>query len=277
MPTISKIRFTHVVYEGGNKRYNDEIFLFHGHNGAVVLENGGGKTVFIQTAIQAVLPHADLAGRKMKDTLQLDNGPAHIAIEWILEDKPRRRYALTCVTLFQTATGIDSYRFVYEYGEHDSNGLESLPFVRMHLGKPRSADKGEMQDYYTSMEQRYPLYAKMFPTIKEYKAYLENRFQIISGEWDAIAKMNDSEGGIESFFDECKTTTQLFDRLLVPTVEQSIEGYEQGSFANMFESRREEFEKYKQLKEQIEENKKILQELGSYVQAASSLMRRASL
>ncbi|WP_273129376.1 hypothetical protein [Bacillus weihaiensis] len=51
MPSISKIRFTNVVYEGGAKRYNDDIFLFDSHNGAILLENGGGKTVFIQTAI----------------------------------------------------------------------------------------------------------------------------------------------------------------------------------------------------------------------------------
>jgi hypothetical protein len=274
MPTISKIRFTHVIYEGGNKRYNDEIFDFHGHNGAIVLENGGGKTVFIQTAIQAVLPHADLAGRKVKETLSLDNGPAHIAIEWILNDKPRRRYAITCVSLFQSGNGIDSLRYVYEFGEHDSNGLDHVPFVKPYMGKSRPADKGEMQDYYTSMEQRYPLHAKAsFPAIKEYKAYLEQHFQIISGEWEAIAKINDTEGGIENFFDECKSTTQLFDRLLIPAVEQSIEGYEQGAFAKMFESHREGFKKYKELKEQIEENNRILQELGQYVKLYEKLDR----
>jgi transposase-like protein len=190
MPTISKIRFTHVIYEGGNKRYNDEIFDFHGHNGAIVLENGGGKTVFIQTAIQAVLPHADLAGRKVKDTLSLDQGPAHIAIEWILNDKPRRRYALTCVSLFQSGTGIDSLRYVYEYGEHDQHALDHVPFVKPYMGKSRPADKGEMQDYYTSMEQRYPLNAKAsFPSLKQYDVRLISRH---SDKEDSY--LNDDEG-----------------------------------------------------------------------------------
>ncbi|WP_025685623.1 hypothetical protein [Paenibacillus maysiensis] len=265
MPTISKIRFTHVIYENGNKRYNNETFEFHGHNGAIVLENGGGKTVFIQMALQAVLPHTDLAGRKLKDTLQLDNGPAHIAVEWILNDKPRRRYAVTCISLFQSGNGIDSFRYVYEYGEHDEHGLDQIPFVRTHLDKLRPADKGEMQDYYASMEQRFSLQAKTFSTITKYKEYLEKQFQIIIGEWEAIVQINDTEGGIEKFFDECKTTTQLFDRLLIPRVERSIEGYEQGVFVKMFETHREGFKRYKELKEQIEENKRILQELGQYV------------
>ncbi|GAC43562.1 hypothetical protein [Paenibacillus popilliae] len=264
MPSIAKIRFTHVLYEGGNKRYNDVTFQFHGHNGAVVLENGGGKTVFIQTAIQAVLPHEDLAGRKVKDTLQLDNGPAHIAIEWLLTDKPYRRYLVTCVTLFQSGNGIDSYRYVYEYGEHDEHRLENIPFAKVHMGKSRPADRGEIHDYFQTMTHRHSLHAKTFPTMKEYKAYLEQQYQIITGEWEAIARINDTEGGIERFFDECKTTKQLFDRLLIPAVEQSIEGYEQGTFARIFEKHREGFKKYKQLTEQIEENRRIQQELNNY-------------
>ncbi|MCY7487467.1 chromosome segregation ATPase [Paenibacillus alvei] len=265
MPAIAKIRFTHVLYEGGNKRYNDVTFDFHGHNGAVILENGGGKTVFIQTAIQAVLPHEDLAGRKVKDTLLLDSGPAHIAIEWILADKPQRRYLVTCVSLFQSGNGIDSYRYIYEYGERDDHRLAELPFVKSNMGKSRPADKGEIHDYYQSMAQRHSLHAKTFGTIKEYKAYLEQHYQIITSEWEAIVKINGSEGGIEQFFDECKTTMQLFERLLIPAVEESMENYEQGTFARTFEKHREGFKKYKQLTEQIEENRRIQQELNKYV------------
>ncbi len=271
MPSISKIRFTHVLYEGGNKRYNDEIFLFDGHNGAIVLENGGGKTVFIQTALQAMLPHTDLAGRKLKDTLLLENGPAHVAIEWILNDKPRRRYAVTCVSLFLNASGIDSFRYAYEYGEHDAHGLDYIPFVKEYMGRTRPADKGEIQEYYSGMAQRFPLTARTFGTIKEYKSYLEESYHIIASEWDAVAKINSTEGGIESFFDECKSTSQLFDRLLIPTVEETMEGFEQGSFAGLFESHREGFKRYKELKEQIAENKLILQELSQYVRLYEDL------
>ncbi|WP_143522881.1 hypothetical protein, partial [Pseudomonas sp. 2822-15] len=78
-----------------------------------LLENGGGKTVLIQTALQAILPHVDLADRKIKDTLSLENSPAHIAIEWIVNDNPRQ-YVVTAVTLFLTKHGLDSVRYVYE-------------------------------------------------------------------------------------------------------------------------------------------------------------------
>jgi len=267
MPAISKIRFTNVVYEDGNKRYNDELFHFDGHNGAILLENGGGKTVFIQTALQTVLPHGDLAGRKMKDTLSLANGPAHVAIEWILHERPRR-YVVTCVSLFVTATGLDSYRYVYDYPALDADAIERIPFVKGEPGRQRAADKGEIYDYYQGMAGKR-MNARLLPTIKEYKAVLEQDYHIIASEWERIAKVNSTEGGVESFFDECKTTSQLFDRLLIPTVEDALLGYSQGEFADTFETHRESFKKYKELKERIAENQGILLELDRYVQAVA--------
>ncbi|WP_186577913.1 coiled-coil domain-containing protein [Aquibacillus kalidii] len=264
MPSISKIRLTNVVYEEGNKRYNDEVFLFDGHNGAILLENGGGKTVLIQTALQAVLPHVELADRKIKNTLQLENAPAHIAIEWIDHDKPRR-YVVTAVTLFLTKHGLDSLRYVYEYDANDPNGIEGIPFVRDGREGKRPAERGEMQDYYSLMKERSSIFAHTFQTIKEFKAFIEKQYHIIASEWDSIVKINSTEGGVEAFFDDCKSTNQLFDRLLIPTVEDSIVGHDYVMFADMFEKQHASFKNYKKLKETIEENKKIQQKLDEYV------------
>lgn len=263
MPAISKIRLTNVVYEEGNKRYNDEIFLFDGHNGSVLIENGGGKTVFIQAAIQAILPHADLADRKIKNTLMLENAPAHIAIEWIANDVPRR-YVVTAVSLFTTKQGLDSIRYVYEYDANDPNGIEGIPFVREGKEGKRTAERGEMQDYYSHMREK-TFSARTFNTIKDYKSYLEEQYHIIADEWESIIKINSSEGGVEAFFDDCKSTNQLFDRLLIPVVENSIVGHDTDIFADMFEVQHASLKNYKKLKETIEENKRIEQQLDQYV------------
>lgn len=269
MPAISKIRLTNVVYEEGNKRYNDEQFLFDGHNSAILLENGGGKTVLIQTALQAIIPHTDLAERKIKNTLQLENAPAHIAIEWIINDKPRR-YVVTAVTLFMTKQGLDSLRYVYEYEEHDPNGINDIPFVREGRGGQRTAERGEMLDYFSQMRDKSFL-ARTFPKIKEFRVFLEEQYHIISGEWDSIIKINSTEGGVESFFDECKNTNQLFDRLLIPTVENSISGHDGKLFADMFEKQHTSLKQYKNLKETIEENKRIQIQLDKYVKTFEQL------
>ena len=77
----------------------------------------------------------------MKDTLVLDEGPAHIAIEWLLNERPRR-YAVTAVTLYKKINGIDSLRYVYEYGEHDPHSIEHIPFVQGE-GKEKRSSSGE--------------------------------------------------------------------------------------------------------------------------------------
>ncbi|WP_040302658.1 hypothetical protein [Aneurinibacillus aneurinilyticus] len=269
MPAISKIRLTNVVYEEGNKRYNDELFLFDGHNGAILLENGGGKTVLIQTALQAIIPHTDIAERKIKNTLLLENAPAHIAIEWITNDQPRR-YVVTAVTLFITKQGLDSLRYVYEYEVNDPNGIDGIPFVREGKEGKRTAERGEMQDYYSQMRDRSFL-AHTFQTIKEYRTFLEDQYHIISDEWESVIKINSSEGGVEAFFDDCKNTNQLFNRLLIPTVENSIAGHDSKMFADMFEKQYTNFKQYKKLKETIEENKRIQAELEKFVKTFEQL------
>ncbi|AWI04514.1 hypothetical protein [Clostridium drakei] len=269
MPAISKIRFTNVIYENGEKRYNDDIFQFDGHNGAILLENGGGKTVFVQTAIQAILPHSDLAERKIKNTLMLENSAAHIAIEWILSERPRR-YALTSVTLFMNRGAVDSLKYVYEYEEDDDNSIEKLPFVKENVnGKKRPSTKEEVSEYYSEMSQNR-ISAKTFSTIKDYHEYIEKSFKIIPSEWRKIALINGAEGDVEAFFDACKTTGQLVDNLLIPTVEEALAGNGTKEFAETFEKQREHFKKYKQLKARIDESRLVEEHINSYVKVYKS-------
>lgn len=266
MPAISQIRFTNVVYEDGQKRYNDDLFKFDGYNGAIVLENGGGKTVLIQTLLQAVIPHTNLGDRKIRDTLKLE-GPAHIAIEWIISERPRR-YVVTAVSLFMSDNKVDSFKYVYEYGANDTDGIEEMPFVRDDGKRP--AERFEIDEYYKRKVQQSPL-AQTFETIKSYRHFLEEKYHIISDEWDSIVTINQDEGGIEKFFDSCKTEKHLYDRLLIPTVEKSIAGFDQKRFADIFEEQQKSFKLYKELRAQIGEYEAIEEELTSYVNANETL------
>jgi hypothetical protein len=263
MPAISKIRLTNVVYEDGDKRYNDEVFHFDGHNGAIVLENGGGKTVFIHTVLQAVFPHTNLGDRKIKETLRLEDAPAHIGIEWIKNENPRR-YVTTCVSLYLTKDGLGSLRYVFEYDADSSDRLEMIPFVHQVQGGERAAGYGEILDYYHSMKNK-SMYAETFSTISSFREYIEEHHHIIANEWENIVQINGDEGGIDKFFENCRTTNDLYDRLLIPVVEGSIQGHQAGTFADMFEKQRESFHKYKKLSESMKENKLIHAELEKYV------------
>lgn len=268
MASISKIRYTNVIYENGNKRYNDELFKCAGHNTAILLENGGGKTVFIQAALQAVLPHMDLGERKVKETFSLEGEAAHIAIEWIIQDKPRR-YGLTAVTLYLQNNELKSYKYAYEYGVDDRHSIENLPFTQPELtGGLRASSKSEMNTYYQRMNKDY-MTAQYFQTTRLFHDYIEEHFKIIAEEWRSIAIINSGEGSVEAFFDGCKTTQDLVEKLLLPTVEQGLVGSGSDDFTSTFESQREHFKKHKQLTSSIEESKKIKEEIAKYVKSYS--------
>lgn len=276
MPAIARIRFTNLVYENGAKRYGDEIFRFDGHNGVILLENGGGKTVLVQAILQTVLPHAALAERKAKDTFTLENSPAHIAVEWIINEKPRR-YALTVVTLFSSKEGLDSYKYVYEYENGDEHSLEGLPLVRQGAdGRLRPASKEEMYDYYQTMSRNY-MTARYFARNREYQSYIEENFKIIISEWRSIARINSAEGEIEGFFEGCKTTTQLVDQLLIPTVEEAMAGGGTRDFVKIFASQRDHFKKHRQLRERIEESQRVDEEIRRYVEAYAAYDRAGQM
>ncbi|MEN6328305.1 MAG: hypothetical protein ABFD18_19120 [Syntrophomonas sp.] len=269
MPAISRIRFTNLVYENGGKRYGDEIFQFDGHNGVILLENGGGKTVFVQAVLQTILPHTSLAERKAKNTFALENSPAHLAVEWIVNERPRR-YALTAVTLFASREGIDSYKYVYEYEAGDEHSLENLPLVREGQdGKLRPASKEEMHDYYQYMSKTY-MNAHNFPHNRDYQNYIEKDLKIIISEWRNIARINSAEGEIEGFFEGCKTTSQLVDQLLIPAVEEALAGNGTSDFVDTFEKQREHFKKHRQLRERIEESQRVDAQIKHYVDKFSA-------
>lgn len=266
MPAISKIRYTNVIYENGAKRYIDNVFQFEGYNGILLLENGGGKTVFVQTLIQAILPHKTVANRKIQETLLLNNNIAHIAVEWILEEAPRR-YALTAVSLFiDNKEQLASYKFVNEYGPNDKDSIEHLPFVKKNAAYTRPASREEIAEYYRSMESNR-LVAKFFSdqgTLKDYGKYIEDAFKIIPSEWHKIATINATEGGVEEYFNKCNTTGELVDQLLIPTVEEAIAGDGSQDFVELFQKQRTHFQKQMQLSERIEELQSVSGELGKY-------------
>lgn len=272
MPSISRIRFTNVVYDGGKKRYIDTTFQFDGYNGILLLENGAGKTVFVQTLIQAVLPRKTVAQRKIQETLLLSNSIAHIAVEWILENDPRR-YALTAVSLFLNSKDqLASQEFAYEYAPGDKCSIDKLPFVQKEDGHDRPATKEELATYFRGVADS-SMTAHFFSendSLQAYGKYIEEHFRIIPAEWNKIAAINETEGGVEAFFENCRTNETLVDRLLIPTVEEGLadeNGTEKDNgngFAELFEKQRDHFRQQRVLQKRIEEMQGVVERMEAY-------------
>ena len=66
MATIEKVRLTNIIYDNGEKRYNDTIFDFRSEHSVILLQNGIGKTVFIQLLMQAIIPHSEVVAAESR-------------------------------------------------------------------------------------------------------------------------------------------------------------------------------------------------------------------
>lgn len=120
------------------------------------------------------------------------------------------------------------------------------------------------------MNQQY-MNANTFNTIKEFHSYIEKNFKIIPSEWKRISLINSAEGEVEGFFDGCKTTGQLVDKLLIPVVEEALSINNTNDFVSSFEKQREHFKKHKQLRNKIEESQAIEEQINKYVKIYTDL------
>ncbi|RRD94165.1 hypothetical protein EII17_09405 [Clostridiales bacterium COT073_COT-073] len=264
MATIEKVRLTNIIYDNGEKRYNDMTFDFRSEHSVILLQNGIGKTVFIQLLMQAIVPHMEVAGRRIKDTLVLTGEPAHIAVEWLIREKPRT-YAVTAVSLYLDNQELKSLKYVYQYGEGDNQDILSMPFSIMETeGVFRPASRFEIWEYYKEMKEKRML-AKTFDTINSYCNYLEKELFIVPEQWKKIALINKEEGGMEVFFKNCGTTRQLMEHLLIPVAEDVLMTGEKINFADTFEKQRDNFKKNKELMAEIRRLKSVLWQMEVYI------------
>ncbi|MDO4765378.1 MAG: hypothetical protein Q4A29_04920 [Eubacteriales bacterium] len=265
MATIEKVRLTNIIYDNGGRRYNDMTFDFRSEHSVILLQNGIGKTVFIQLLMQAIIPHYDVAGRRIRDTLVLTGEPAHIAVEWLIREKPRT-YAVTAVSLYLDNQDLKSLKYVYQYGEGDNQDISSIPFsITEADGSIRPATRFEIWEYYKEMKEKRML-AKTFDTISSYCNYLEKELFIVSEQWKKIALINKEEGGMDAFFKNCGTTRQLMEHLLIPVAEDVLMTGEKINFADTFEKQRENFKRNKELMAEIRRLKSVLLQMEAYIQ-----------
>ncbi|HPU01710.1 MAG: hypothetical protein GX890_05045 [Firmicutes bacterium] len=224
MPRINRVRVHNIHFEtGGQPRiYHDTIFEPFGENTLVLLGNGGGKTLLLHLIAQVIEPNATLQGRKIKRLVEKEKFTGHVLVEWLL-DGAAPRYLLTgfCFAdhIGDSHQGIDYFTYLHEYDGENEYDLSSFPLAdeanrTYNLSQLQQLLKNSPVKVYASYRRQD--YQKM---LKEY--------QIDPQEWRYILKINDSEGGIENFFEGCSRTRTLLDKLLIPMIDEVLERREE--------------------------------------------------
>lgn len=224
MPRLNRIRIHNIHFDSGgqSRYYHDTIFEPKGHNSLLLLANGGGKTLLLHLIAQVVLPNVRLQERRISRLLEKEQFTGHVMVEWRL-DGEMPDFLLTgfCFAdnLGSANRDMDYFNYYYRYSDDNSWDIASIPLVD---SEGRNLNFKQMNDLLKdSPVAVYHSYRKL-----EYQAKLAT-YNINPREWEHVLKINNSEGGVENFFEGCSKTRTLMNKLLIPMMDEVLERNEQ--------------------------------------------------
>jgi hypothetical protein len=188
----------------------------------LLLGNGGGKTLLLHLIAQVVEPNVVLQERRIKRLVEKEKFTGHVLVEWLL-DGEMPRFLLTGFCFADHLGGahreMDYFNYLHEYGTKNDWDLLSFPLTDE---KGRTLNLKQLSDRLgESPVKVYHHYRR-----QEYQDKLKS-YHVDSREWKYIIRINDSEGGVEKFFEGCSKTRTLMDRLLIPMVDEVLERREE--------------------------------------------------
>ena len=223
MPRISRIRVANIQYDNGTKQLPDIFIDVNGLDIVMLLANGGGKTLLIQLMMQTILPNEKMGGRAISNLLKSNKYTGHVAVEWLLDDTgEQRRYLCTgfCFTNGSNdEQGIRYFNYCFDYQGSSKLNIKNLPLtVADERGVKYPTSFIKLRDFFKFETNNR---VETFDTNYRYQNRLRE-YQILPEEWKNIRDTNGSEGGVDKFFEKSKTTQQLMDNLLIPSVEDMV-------------------------------------------------------
>ncbi len=235
MPKINRFRIVNFRFDDDKKYIADELFEFDGKNSLINLENGGGKTVILQLALQVLQPNAQLGSRRFADYFKPNSGTVHIMTEWI-QDTINPEYILTGICFAKGSDDLRYFTYIHSYTAANEYDVKNMPIVD---------DKKQVAQFYefnkflrelsASSKYRINIYSR--DRQRDYSQKLET-YNLFSDEFDAIRIINQTEGGIEKFFANARKSRHVIEKLIIPAMPQT-EGDKEGLLAKTFKTHME--------------------------------------
>lgn len=259
MPRINRVRVHNVLYDKGNRVFDNLSLNLGGHDGLLILQNGGGKTLLLQLMAQTVIPNVSLQKRRLATLVAENSFTGHVLVEWLLDTDPPQ-YVLTGFCFAESLGSgnreLDYFMYLTEYSQRNPWDLDNFPLVGedgrtlnyQQLRRLLRTAAGQVRTFSADRRQDYR---------RELKT-----FNIDPEEWEHVLTTNSSEGGVGKFFEACSKTPQLLDRLLIPALD-SVLG-----------RRQDETDALTQAFEQVAEELITLPELKANCHALGQLVER---
>ncbi|MEN8904796.1 MAG: hypothetical protein ABF289_02440 [Clostridiales bacterium] len=232
MAKISKIRFINFTYNENRHIYDQTFDFYNGENTLMNLQNGGGKTVLVQMMMQPIIPKQKLKDRIFKNYFKNIKAPVYIMIEWIL-DKTNKK-VLTGIgikkvigrNLDDPSENLRIITFASEYEKESEFDISNINLLEENLGIVKLIEFEKVVKN-MSLGEKEGKGIKLFrwelpEDKKEYSRILQS-YKINQIEWkNLMVKINESEAGLNSFFNDCKTNKNLIKKWFLPTIEEQL-------------------------------------------------------
>lgn len=217
LPGINRFRIVNFKYDDNRKYIADEIFDIVGQHSLINLENGGGKSAMLQLALQVMLPNTRLGSRRMNDYFTMNSGTVHILMEWILDTTGAgRQFLLSGFCCRKGQNGLDYFTYTHPHTGQDDYNIKKIPVVNKNR---EVSGYYEFYRYMQSLSRESRLRFNLFRQNdqKKYRKQLET-YNLFEEEFRAIRTINQSEGGIDKFFEKARTSRQVVERLIIPSI-----------------------------------------------------------
>lgn len=233
MSKINAVRLINVNYNNNSIRISDECLHFNGESTLISLQNGGGKSVFVQ---MMTAPFVHKRYRDAKDrpfeSYFTTNKPSFILVEWVLDQGAG--YVLTGLMVRRaqeiqegSTENLDIVGIVSEYQSPCMQDIHHLPVVEK--GKKEMILKN-----YNACRQLFESYKKD-KSMKFFHYDLTNsaqsrqyfdklmEYQINYKEWETIIKkVNLKESGLSDLFADCRDEKGLVEKWFLDAVENKL-------------------------------------------------------
>ena len=229
MPRINRIRIVNFSYNNDTRHIIDESFNFHGGENALLnLANGGGKSVLVQLMLQVLVPGVKIQGRNISSFFRKKKLPAYIMIEWKLDG--RGGYLLTGIGIAAAEAAeqegvrprVRYFNFTSKYTGANAYDITSIPLMERNGDILDIKPFREARKIMADKGRKDPYLVGYYPE-DEGDGYVKRlaEFGIVQDEWrHIIAKINDSENGLEDLFQKYRNSSQLLDDWIIKTVEK---------------------------------------------------------
>ncbi|HBP65167.1 MAG TPA: hypothetical protein DD730_13035 [Desulfosporosinus sp.] len=231
MPRINRIRIINFSYNNDSRHIQDETFNFHGGENALLsLANGGGKSVLVQLLFQPIVPEIRIQGRRINAFFRKKRLPAYVLIEWKLDGAAG--YLLTGIGMVSAdVSGVEDeknrvkyFTFTSKYNGANLFDIENIELVKQSGNILEIKHFKEAREMMADKEKKDPYLFSCFydDDGERYRKRLAE-FGIAQDEWrNIIAKINDSEGGLDEIFQKYKNSSQLLNEWIIKTIEKVI-------------------------------------------------------